>query len=66
MKYNYEYYESQKDCAKMLGMTLKKYLKSLEHIKYPKFDDTPTYNKEILSKLGLKESDLYLRKIDKT
>ena len=63
-KYNKEYYESQKDCADMLGISLSKYLKSLKHIKYPKFDRTPTYNKEILEKLGLTKSEFLKRKFD--
>lgn len=54
-----QFIESEKDCASMLGLSLKKYRDSIENIitngkkkKVKKFDNT------ILFKLGLNESDL--------
>lgn len=56
-----EYLKSQKDCAKMLGLSLKKYNESLKNIKVVKFDNKKASKKDtlnILYELGLNENDL--------
>lgn len=55
-----EFIDSQKECADMLGMSLKEYQKSIEKIKAPaKTKQTKRdFDNSILEKLGLKSSDL--------
>ena len=56
-----EYLKSQKDCAKMLGLSLKKYNESLKNIKVVKFKNKKANKKEtisILNELGLNENNL--------
>ncbi len=56
-----EYLKSQKDCAKMLGLSLKKYNESLQNIKIVKFKNKKENKKDtinLLHELGLSEKDL--------
>ncbi len=57
-----QFIEEEKDCASMLGLTLKEYRKSLKNIKvhnYNKKNSTnKKYNNSILKSLGLSEKDL--------
>ena len=58
-----EYIASQKDCAKLLGISLEEYNKSLKQIKSNQFFETPSEKKqnEVLKKLGLTEKELNKR-----
>ncbi len=60
-----EFIDSQKECADMLGMSLKEYQKNIEKIKVPtKTKQTKrNFDNSILEKLGLKSSDLKSRKV---
>lgn len=58
-----EYVASQKDCAKLLGISLKEYNNSLKQVKSNQFIKAPFKKKQndILKKLGLTEKDLKKR-----
>ena len=62
-----QFIEEEKDCASMLGLTLKEYRKSLKNIKvhdYNKKSDTSRkYDSSILKSLGLSEKDLKRRRV---
>ena len=62
-----QFIEEEKDCASMLGLTLKEYRKSLKNIKvhnYNKKNSTnKKYNNSILKSLGLAEKDLKHRRV---
>ena len=55
-----EFKNSQSDCAKLLGLTLKEYNENLKNIKCSKFDNKPLKD-DILKKLGLSKKDLKRR-----
>ena len=60
-----EFVDSQKDCADMLGISLREYQKNIEKIKVPAKTkkEKRTFDNSILEKLGLKSSDLKNRKV---
>ena len=62
-----QFIEEEKDCASMLGLTLKEYRKSLKNIKvhnYNKKNSTnKKYNNSILKSFGLSEKDLKHRRV---
>ncbi len=56
-----EYIESQKECAKLLGLSYSDYNKSLKNIKCHKFTKSASDEKKVkkfLAKLGITEKDL--------
>lgn len=56
-----EYIKSQKDCASMLGLSLKEYEESLKNIKCSKFSKNASKKNKvdnILSALGLSKKNL--------
>lgn len=59
-----QFIESQKDCASMLGMSLKEYEKTCANLKIPssKKIKSKNYDNSILKHLGLDVSDLKMRK----
>ena len=62
-----QFIEEEKDCASMLGLTLKEYRQSLKNVKvhtYDKKDSTKIkYDNSILKILGLSEKDLKRRRV---
>ena len=60
-----QFIEEEKDCASMLGLTLKEYRKSLKNIKVNNFNNETNkkYDNSILKSLGLSEKDLKLRTV---
>ena len=59
-----EYIESQNDCAKLLGLSVAEYNKSLKKIKCSTFKKSSSEEKKvkkILNQLGLTEKDLKKR-----
>ncbi len=62
-----QFIEEEKDCASMLGLTLKEYRKSLKNRKvhdYNKKSDTSRkYDNSILKSLGLSEKDLKRKRV---
>jgi len=55
--------ESQKECAKMLGMTFKEYKQYLKNVKVSTASKSQqTQDNSFLQFLGLKETQLKLRK----
>lgn len=63
-----EFLESQKDCASMLGMTLKEYETFCKNTKISprvkqQSNQKKKYDNSILKKLGLKVSDLKMKEI---
>ena len=57
--------EEQKDCAEMLGMTLKDYQSYVKNTKVPNVksrQEKRKYDNSVLTKLGLSTSDLKTRK----
>lgn len=58
-----QFIEEEKDCASMLGLTLKQYRDSLKNIKVnTKLQRRRTYDNSILYELGLTENDLKNKK----
>lgn len=56
-----KFYEDEKDCADMLGMSLKEYREDLKKTKIPKQEekaDSYQYDNSILNYLGLDDSIL--------
>ena len=62
-----QFIEEEKDCASMLGLTLKEYRKSLKNIKVNNFnkrnETNKKYDNSILKSLGLSEKDLKFRTV---
>lgn len=62
-----QFIEEEKDCASMLGLTLKEYRKRLKNIKVNNFnkrnETNKKYDNSILKSLGLSEKDLKLRTV---
>lgn len=62
---NKEVILEEKECAEMLGMSVKKYRESLKKVKAPAkeniSDDKIKYDNSVLNFLGIKESDLKKR-----
>ncbi len=62
-----EFLEEQKDCAKMLGLTLREYQESLKKVKLGTSDkkvEKEKYDNSILSFLGIDEGMLKKKKIN--
>lgn len=59
-----QFIEEEKDCAAMLGLTLKEYRQDLKSTKVhnTESNEKTIYNNSILYKLGLSEKDLKKRK----
>ena len=57
-----EFIKSQKECADMLGMTLKEYNKYLEKSKVNDDIKNDTVDNKFLKEINIKESQLKLRK----
>lgn len=63
-----EFIESQKECAKMMGMSLEEYVDYCKKLKVPKQtlsetkDEKTEYDNSILDFLGLKPNDLKIKK----
>lgn len=55
-----QFIEEEKDCAAMLGLTLKEYRQDLKNTKVhnTESNEKTIYNNSILYKLGLSEKDL--------
>ncbi len=62
-----KFIEEEKDCASMLGLTLKEYRQSLKNVKVHKqnmeSDKNRKYDNSILKTLGLTEKDLKRRRV---
>lgn len=61
-----QFIEEEKDCAVMLGLTLKEYRKNIKEAKVhnvEKNNKETTYDNSILYRLGLTEKDLKKRKV---
>lgn len=61
-----QFIEEEKDCAAMLGLTLKEYRQDLKTTKVRDVERKETkkaYDNSILYKLGLSENDLKRRKV---
>lgn len=59
-----QFIESEKDCAAMMGLSLKEYQKSMQKIKVPTAKNkTRKYDNSILEKLGLTTRDLKKKKV---
>ena len=62
-----QFIEEEKDCASMLGLTLKEYRQSLKNIKVHDYNKTNETNKKydnsILKSLGLSEKDLKRKRV---
>ena len=60
-----QFVEEEKDCASMLGLTLKEYRQSLKNVKVQNYNKKKYINKKydnsILKSLGLSEKDLKRR-----
>ena len=61
-----QFIEEEKDCAAMLGLTLKEYRQDLKTTKVRNVESKETkkaHDNSILCKLGLSENDLKRRKV---
>lgn len=60
-----EFLKEEKECADMLGLTLKEYRESLKNIKVKKNEENikQKYDNSILNFLGLSSNDLKRRKV---
>ena len=57
-----QFIESEKDCASMMGLSLKEYHKNIHNIKIPTTKKkTKRYDNSILERLGLTTRDLKKR-----
>ncbi len=56
--------ESNKECADMLGMTLKEYTNYLKNVKINNNNESQQmHNKDFLNFLGIKKENLKLKKV---
>lgn len=58
-----EFMSEEKECAEMLGMTLKEYRNDLKNTKVSVYRSTKKKDNSILKLLGLNEKDLKTRKV---
>ena len=67
MLHRKQFVEEEKDCASMLGLTLKEYRQSLKNVKVQNYNKKKCINKKydnsILKSLGLSEKDLKRRRV---
>lgn len=58
-----EFMSEEKECAEMLGMTLKEYRNDLKNTKVSVYRSTKKKDNSILKLLGLNEKDLKTRRV---
>lgn len=58
-----EFMSEEKECAEMLGMTLKEYRNDLKNTKVSVYRSTKKKDNYILKLLGLNEKDLKTRRV---